>query len=141
MCDSLLTGMKNIDDRTIIGNPRNGLTRGGVVGQLCIISRTNFNQFFEAVEATKPDNVGYWQGLENNNDNQNNNNNNTNNNTSKKGKGKGKSASVGIRPTIAFTGQDKEDFLVQVRIWGSDCLLIWLSLLYARLPVCPYSAI
>lgn len=104
--------MKGIDDRTIIGNPKNGSIYGGVVGQLCIISRTNFQQFVEAVEATDPTHAYMWERLrylerlagEDNIDNENIN--------EKDAKGK----SSRPFPSIAFTGQDKEDFLLQVRL-------------------------
>ena len=107
--------MKNLDSRTIIGNTKNCVTYGGVVGQLCIISRTNFRQFVEAVHLTGPNRAAYWNNKENfENDNE------EKNGAGAKGKGKGKgkcaakSKSVALRPTIAFTGQDKEDFLLQV---------------------------
>ena len=126
--------MKGLDSRTIIGNTKNCLTTGGTVGQLCIISRSNFRQFVEAVHATNGCNASYWNDRSNNDNNNNNgvniNNNDDNDNNNgadgqgspgSKGKGKGKGKSkvtkktVGIRPTIAFTGQDKEDFLNQVQ--------------------------
>ena len=115
LCDTLLSGMKGVVDRTIVGNPRNCLTLGGTVGQLCIISRTNYCQFVEAAQATDPEKTVYWDCKENGDNNNNNGGNNMSNKRSKAtGKGKGKNGSLGTRPTVAFAGQDKEDFLLKV---------------------------
>ena len=93
MCDTLLTGMKNVRDRTIIGNPNGSTINGDVDGQLCIISRTNSQQFAEAVNATSPASVAYW--------------------TNRAGEdGSGDS----IHPKIGFVGNDeRRDFFGQVR--------------------------
>jgi len=58
VCDALLSSMKNVQDRTIIGNSNRSTINGEVTGQLCVISRTNSRQFAEVVKAlNKPD---FW---------------------------------------------------------------------------------
>lgn len=60
ICNSLLSGLKGMDHRTIVGTLNECITSGEVVGQLCIISRTNFEQYVEAVRATSPESIRYW---------------------------------------------------------------------------------
>ena len=51
VCDSLLSGLKGVADKTVIGNDSPDITDGRVVGQLCVITRTNHKQFSETVDA------------------------------------------------------------------------------------------
>jgi len=51
VCDSLLTGLKDIADKTVIGNDSPSFIDGRVVGRVCVITRSNHKQFSETVEA------------------------------------------------------------------------------------------
>ena len=81
LCDSLLTGMKGVADKTVIGNDNTCTTKGEVIGQLCVISRSNSKQFAEAVKAIGK--TSHW--------------------------GRNGSRSPGPRPRIAFAGNDTKD--------------------------------
>ena len=52
--------MKNVSDRTIIGNSNSSTVNGQVIGQICVITRTNSKQFSEVVKALGSS--GFWGG-------------------------------------------------------------------------------
>lgn len=78
LCDTLLSGLKGLKSQTVIGNDYNCTTNGDVIGQLCVITRSNYHQFAEAVKAIEK--AGHWQG----------------------------GGDESLRPRIAFAGNDKK---------------------------------
>ena len=63
VCDSLLTGLKGVADKTVIGNGSPDVTDGRVIGQVCVITRSNHKQFYETVDAIGRS--AHWNANEN----------------------------------------------------------------------------